>query len=52
MVEVKWTLQSLEDMENIADYIAKSRRIIPETNNNDIREFIDGIYHDTLSLQE
>ena len=69
MVEIKWTLQSLEDMENIAEYIAKdstkyaqiqirdffdsvrslssfptSGRIVPETDNKNIREIIVGYY--------
>lgn len=69
MVEVNWTKQSLEDIESIADYIAKdskryaeiqveelfnsvtklehlpkSGRIVPEVNDENLRELSVGFY--------
>lgn len=69
MVEIRWTEQSLEDIDNIAEFIANdslkyaeiqvqnffdsvihleqqplSGRIVPETENDKIREIIVGLY--------
>lgn len=69
MVEIRWTNQSLEDIENIAEYIANdslryaeiqvqdffdsvmhlenqplSGRVVPEMENDKIREIIVGLY--------
>jgi toxin ParE1/3/4 len=69
MAEINWTLQAIEDIDNIADYIAKDSlkyaslqverifnhaeilakkpeigRVVPEINNNKIRELILGNY--------
>jgi addiction module RelE/StbE family toxin len=69
MVEVNWTKQSLEDIENIAEYISKdsqryaeiqveeffnsvnklqylpkSGRIVPEVNDENLRELLVGFY--------
>jgi toxin ParE1/3/4 len=69
MAEIIWTIQSIEDIESIADYIArdsekyaqvqvqeffeaaktlegfpKAGRLVPEINDNNIREIIVGFY--------
>ena len=77
MVEIRWTYQSLEDIENIAEFIAKdspkyakiqvqlffdrteilktypkSGRIVPETNDKEIRELILGNYRIIYHINE
>jgi len=69
MVQINWTIQAVNDLKNIADYISKDSkryakhqvsklknrtnilkkhlhfgRVVPEFNNENIREIIEGSY--------